>query len=164
MDDNNFKDTNLGSITIPLKNEFISKPNGSVEKDYAIAGGAGSGTLKLKVTFLKSQLGALLVTLDSAKNLANRAGIMSSAKSMDPYVLVDVNKAKAARSRTINNGGRAPNFSNQELLIFCDEKESWKEDVEIKVRQSGERSDELKTPSLVNTTRAPTFVQDMPPP
>jgi hypothetical protein len=133
MDDNNFKDTNLGSVTIPLKGDFISKPNVPVEAEYQISGGAGAGTLKLKTTFLKSQLGALLVTLVDAKNLANRAGIMSSAKSMDPYVQIEVNKAKPARSRTINNGGKTPNFNNQELLIFCDEKESWKEDVEITV-------------------------------
>ena len=76
-----------------------------------------------RLSLRSSQLGALLVTLVDAKNLANRAGIMGSAKNMDPYVYLEVNKAKPSRSRTINNGGKAPNFNNQEMLVFCDEKE-----------------------------------------
>ena len=123
MDDNMLSDTNLGSVVIGLKEDFLSKPNTPVEKVYTISGGKGAGDLKLKITFLKSKLGALLVTLVDAKNLANRAGIMGSAKNMDPYVYLEVNKAKPARSRTINNGGKAPSFNNQEMLVFCDEKE-----------------------------------------
>lgn len=133
MDDNMMRDTVLGSVTIPLKENYLSKPNVSSEASYNLSGGAGAGTLTLRVTFLKAKLGALLVTVVDAKNLANRAGIMSSAKSMDPYVQVSVNKAKPARSRTINNGGKTPNFNNQELLVFCDEHHSWRKDLEMSV-------------------------------
>ena len=43
MDDNNFKDTNLGSVMIPLKGDFISKPNVPVEAEYQISGGGKKG-------------------------------------------------------------------------------------------------------------------------
>ncbi|GMI16140.1 hypothetical protein TrLO_g13746 [Triparma laevis f. longispina] len=141
MDDNMLSDTCLGSVIIPLKANYLSNPGVEVEKTYTVSGGKGSGDLKLNVSFLKSKLGALLVTLVDAKNLANRAGIMGSAKNMDPYVQVEVNKAKPGRSKTISNGGKAPSFNNQELLIFCDEKESWKEDVEVTVYDDNIGSD-----------------------
>eukprot|EP00519_Triparma_laevis_P003355 CAMPEP_0182506790 /NCGR_PEP_ID=MMETSP1321-20130603/21932_1 /TAXON_ID=91990 /ORGANISM="Bolidomonas sp., Strain RCC1657" /LENGTH=2200 /DNA_ID=CAMNT_0024712587 /DNA_START=158 /DNA_END=6756 /DNA_ORIENTATION=- len=141
MDDNMLSDTCMGSVVVPLKADYISNPGVEVEKTYSVSGGKGAGDLKLKISFQRSKLGALLVTLVDAKNLANRAGIMGSAKNMDPYVQVSVNKAKPGRSRTINNGGKTPSFNNQELLIFCDEKDSWKEDVEVTVYDDNIGSD-----------------------
>jgi Ca2+-dependent lipid-binding protein len=56
------------------------------------------------------------------------------------------------QSQTINNGGKTPNFNNQELLMFCDDK-SWKDDLEVSVYDDNVGSDALigtSTFSLLN--------------
>ena len=159
MDDNTFSDSVLGTAVIKLKDSYLSQPGEAVEATYEMTNGKGSGTLKLSVCFKKSCKGALLLTLCDAKNLGNRAGMFSSASKMDPYVYCEVGKLKA-RSNTVNNGGKTPNFNNEELLVYCDS-ESWKEDAQISVYDDNVGSDAkigtttLSLLPLMNPTATP---------
>jgi hypothetical protein len=117
----------LGRIKIDLL-PILSNPFRPVEDWFALqedCNEEGFGEVRLNLKYEAGRHGMIIFTLIEGKALRNTAGFFGNlvGDKMDPYVYLKFG-GQTARSKTCSDGGQAPSFFNEQLLLWSGTLES----------------------------------------
>ena len=112
----------LGRLKIDLV-PILSNPFRAVDDWFALqeeCNESSGGAIKMKLKFEAGRHGMIILTLIEGKGLRNTAGLFGWLLNdkMDPYVKAEFGRSQTARSKTINDGGTAPNFFNEHFFLW----------------------------------------------
>ena len=125
-----FKDEPMGSVTLSIV-RFIKQPFISYTERIPIYyAGAKTSQSKLVLDFVyeEARPGMFELTLYEARSLRN----VDPMGKQHPYVKFKLGKTYHKRSKTIKDGGVAPYFGEEKVLIWAD-RESWVDDLQVLV-------------------------------
>jgi len=123
-----FKDEPMGSVSLSVV-RFIKQPFISYSEKipiYYSGSKTSQSKLVLDIVFEEARPGMFELTLFEARGLRN----VDPMGKQHPYVKFKLGKAYNKRSKTIKDGGVAPYFGEEKVLIWAD-RESWVDDLQV---------------------------------
>ena len=125
-----FKEEPMGAISVSVV-RFMKQPFMSYEEKLPLLY-PGQKTSKSKVVvelvYEEARPGIFSFKLYEARSLRN----VDPMGQQHPYVKFQLGKNYSKKSKTIKDGGIQPYFGEEEVLMWAD-RESWKDDLQIKV-------------------------------
>jgi len=111
----------LGRLKIDML-PVLSNPFRPVEDWYKLEEDCfedGNGEVRINLKYEAGRHGMIVFTLIEGKSLRNTAGFFGKmiGDKMDPYVCLEFG-GQTAKSKTCNDGGQAPSFFNEKLLLW----------------------------------------------
>jgi len=125
-----FKDEPMGSVSLSVV-RFLKQPFVSYTERIPIyyqGAKTSQSKLVLEIVFEEARPGMFEITLFDAKGMRN----VDPMGRQHPYVKFKLGRTYNKRSATIKDGGIAPYFGEEKILIWAD-RESWVDDLQVLV-------------------------------
>lgn len=125
-----FKEEPMGAISVSIV-RFMKQPYVAYEERLPLlypGQKTSSSKVIVELVFEEARPGIFSFKLYEARSLRN----VDPMGQQHPFIKFQLGKNYSKRSRTIKDGGTEPYFGEEEVLMWAD-KESWKDDLQIKV-------------------------------